>query len=166
MQGAILNHADLRGAIVKDADLEAVSLNHAHLEGADLSGAKISAADFRSAGVWMTRPPEADASGAADFSELALRAVTETDAAQIKQTLERVKSRRLKAQVAEALAPILNVAENGSWNGSADMTRWQSFMSSAAPPVPAPAPVPFDPAVSVPTPVSAPTGYPETIRCG
>ena len=136
LQGAILSYAHLETANLRDADLEAATLNQAQLEGADLTGAKIVGVDLRGAGIWMTRPPENDAEGLADFSGLALKPIAETDVAAMKQMLERIISRRVRAHVAEAFAPLMNLAEGAKWAGTPEQVRWQSFTSVADPALP------------------------------
>jgi uncharacterized protein YjbI with pentapeptide repeats len=136
LQGAILNHAHLEAANLKDADLEAASLNQAHLAGADMSGANIAGADLRGAVVWMTKPPESDPTGVADFTDVALRPLAEPEAALLKESVERIYNQRVRGEVMEALAPILNVAESGTWSSSGDYATWQAL----AAPVPAGAP--------------------------
>ena len=71
----------LQGALLKDAQLDAVGLHQAHLEGADFSGASVPATDFRGASVWMTKPPQLEAGGVADYGDLALKPLDEPDAA-------------------------------------------------------------------------------------
>jgi hypothetical protein len=132
LQGASLSYAHLEAATLRDADLSAASLNRAHLEGADLTNAKITGADFRGASVWMTRPPEVDALGIADFSELAINPVTETDVSTLKNEIDRIRSRRLKATIAEKLAPLMNVAEAAKWGSDPELATWQSLASASA----------------------------------
>ena len=131
MHGAVLSYAQLQGAILRDVDLEGAALPHARLEGADMTGAKIAGADLRGAGVWMTQPPEADASGLTDFTELSIKPIDEADAARLNAMLERIENRRVRGQVAEALAPILNLAESHSWTGTPEQAKWQGLIAAA-----------------------------------
>jgi len=132
LQGASLSYAHLEAAILRDADLSAASLNRAHLEGADLTNAKVTGADFRGAIVWMTRPPEVDALGIADFSELALNPISETDVAAMKNAIDRIRSRRLKTTIAEKLAPLMNIPEAAKWVSDPEIAQWQSFAAASA----------------------------------
>ncbi len=132
LQGASLSYAHLEAAILRDADLSAASLNRAHLEGADLTNAKITGADFRGAIVWMTRPPGIDATGIADFSELAINPITETDVAAMKNAIDRIRSRRLKAAITEKLAPLMNVAEAAKWVSDPELAQWQNLAAVSA----------------------------------
>jgi uncharacterized protein YjbI with pentapeptide repeats len=130
LQGAVLNHAHLEAAILRDADLEAAALNHVRLEGADMTGAKIAGADLRGAGIWMTKPPEADASGMADLTEIAIRPLGEDDIAGLKAMLEHMESRRVRPLVAEALAPLFDPETSGKWSGSPEQSRWASLITT------------------------------------
>lgn len=132
MQGAVLNHAHLQGAVLRDADLEGATLGQAKLQGADLTGAKIYAADFRAAGIWMTHPPEPDASTVADFAELQMKPLDENEISALNLVLGGIESTKLKEQVGDALAPIL-AAEAKSWTGSPDFARWQGFQVAQNP---------------------------------
>jgi uncharacterized protein YjbI with pentapeptide repeats len=131
MQGVQMSHAQLQGAVLRDVDLEGASLVNTRLEGADLTGAKISAADFRGAKIWLTQPPEADATGLADFSEIAMAPLTETDAERLNAMLGRIESKRVRGEVQEALAPILDLAESPKWADSPQQSRWQAHISAA-----------------------------------
>jgi uncharacterized protein YjbI with pentapeptide repeats len=134
MQGAILNFAQLQAANLRDADLEGASLIQAWLHGADLMGAKITAADLRGARVWMTRPPDADAQGMADAGEIVLTPIGESEVASLKQMLERIVSRRIRARVTEAFAPLLDPAAIAAWAQSPDLYAWQSLIASSTQP--------------------------------
>lgn len=134
MQGAILNFAQLQAANLRDADLEGASLIQAWLHGADLMGAKITAADLRGARVWMTRPPDADALGMADAGEIVLTPIGESEIASLKQMLERIVSRRIRARVTEAFAPLLDPAAIAAWSQSPDLYAWQSLIASSTQP--------------------------------
>ena len=123
MQGAILNFAQLQAANLRDADLEGASLIQAWLHGADLTGAKITAADLRGVRVWMTRPPDADAQGMADAGEIVLTPIGESEVASLKQMLERIVSRRIRARVTEAFAPLLDPASDRGLVASARSLR-------------------------------------------
>ena len=132
MQGTVLNHAHLETAVLRDADLEGATLAMARLEGADMTGAKVAGADLRGAGVWMTKPPAPDPSGVADVTGLAVKPLDEAGVDALKRMIERIEFRRLRAQAAEALAPIMKLDESQSWSGSADQARWQSMLLSSA----------------------------------
>jgi uncharacterized protein YjbI with pentapeptide repeats len=131
LEGASLNYAHLEAAVLRDADLSAASLNRARLEGADLTGAKVTGADFRGASIWMTRPPAPDPAGLADFSELYINPITETDVAAMKQAIERIKSRRARTQISEKLMPLMDVAEAAKWVASPDLPPWQSLAAAS-----------------------------------
>lgn len=132
LQGAGLSYAHLQAAVLRDADLSAATLNRAHLEGADFTGAKISGADFRGAIVWMTRPPVPDATGLTDFSELSINPITDVDVAAMKQTIERIKSRRVRTALSERLMPLMNVAEAAKWSSDPELAQWQSLAAASA----------------------------------
>jgi uncharacterized protein YjbI with pentapeptide repeats len=132
LQGALFSHAYLQAAILRDADLEGATLTQARLEGADLAGAKIAGADLRGASVWMARAPDADGSGVADLSGVAMKPLSDTDATELKRAIERIKGRRTRAAVADALAPLMKVAEGGAWASSPDFGRWQGLVNAAS----------------------------------
>ncbi len=131
LQGAVLSLAQLQGAVLQDADLEAGSLHLARLEGADLSGSRITGADFRGAQIWMTKPPLADATGVADFSELVMRPLDEASVGMLTRVVARIDEPRQRSDVADALRPISAIAESRAWSASADQQRWQSFVSGS-----------------------------------
>jgi uncharacterized protein YjbI with pentapeptide repeats len=131
MQGAVLSYAQMQGAVLRDVDLEGAAMPHARLEGADMTGAKAAGADLSGAGVWMTQPPEADASGLTDLGGLSLKPIDEADAARLNGMLERIENRKVRADVSEALAPILNLAESHGWSSAAEHARWQSMATAA-----------------------------------
>ena len=131
LQGAVLSLAQLQGAILQDADLEAASLHLARLEGADLSGARITGADFRGAHIWMTKPPLADATGVADFSELVMRPLDEASVGMLTRVVDRIEEARQRSDVADALRPISAIAESRSWGTSAELQRWQALQSGS-----------------------------------
>jgi uncharacterized protein YjbI with pentapeptide repeats len=148
LQGAVLSYAQLQGAVLRDTDFEGASLAHARLEGADMTNARIAAADLRGAGVWMTEPPDPDTTGVADFGELRIGAITEADAARLEGMLEKIASLKVRAQVRDALAPILDLGASQAWSGSPAHASWIGLATRQAP-----APV----AVQSPnTPVAAP----------
>jgi uncharacterized protein YjbI with pentapeptide repeats len=132
LQGASLSYAHLEAAILRDADLSAASLNRSRLEGADLTNAKITGADFRGAVVWMTRPPLADAAGLADFSELSISPITETDVAVMKQAIDHVRSKRLRTALSEKLMPLMNIPEAAKWVSDPEVAQWQAFAAGSA----------------------------------
>ncbi len=134
LQGAVLNHAHLHGAILRDADLEAAAVSQAKLHGADMTGAHIAASDFRGAGVWMTMPPAADASGLSEFSDLAVRPLDETEQQALKRVIERAEVVSQSA-VGEALGQLANPDLVNSWAQGEELKRWQSMRV----PVPFPA---------------------------
>jgi hypothetical protein len=134
MQGAILNFAQLQMANLRDADLEGASLLQAWLHGADLTGAKITAADLRGTRVWMTRPPNGDAEGMADAGEIVMNPIGEADVANLKQMLERIQSRRIRARITEAFAPLFDPATTNAWAQSPDLVTWQNLVMTSSQP--------------------------------
>jgi hypothetical protein len=134
MQGAILNFAQLQAANLRDADLEGASLIQAWLHGADLTDAKITGTDLRGVRVWMTRPPTADAQGMADAGEIVLTPIGESEVAGLKQMLERIASRRMRARITEAFAPLLDPAAVAGWVRAPDLFAWQSLIASSTQP--------------------------------
>jgi hypothetical protein len=132
VQAASLSYANLQGAILRDADFSTATFNNVRLEGADLTGAKVTGADFRHAGIWLTKPPLADADGLADMSELSMRPLTDSDVAAMKQGIERVRSRRVRAELTERLAPIMNIPESANWIATPEAQQWQSFQAASA----------------------------------
>jgi hypothetical protein len=134
MQGAILNFAQLQAANLRDADLEAASLMQAWLFGADLTDAKITGADLRGARVWLTKPPRPDPEAMADASDLVLAPIGESDVASLKQTLELILGRRLRARLAESFAPLFDSAQNTAWTQSPELAAWQGIVASSTQP--------------------------------
>lgn len=132
LQGVVLSYGQLQGAVLRDADFEGASLAHARLEGADMTNAKISGADLRGASVWLTEPPAADTTGVADFSELRIAAITEADAARLQAMIEKIGSLKVRAEVKDALAPILDLTASQSWAGTPAHARWTGFAASPA----------------------------------
>lgn len=130
LQGAVLNYAHMQAAVLRDADLDASSLYQAYLEGADLSGAKISGTDFRGAGLWITKPPEADPSGAADFSGAALRSPGDNVIEAMKRAVASIENKPVSAQVSEALAPLMDPAARDAWAGTPDHQRWEAMIAA------------------------------------
>jgi uncharacterized protein YjbI with pentapeptide repeats len=131
MQGAVLNHAHLEAAVMRDADMEAVSMQNAKLQGADLTGARIAGADMRMAGIWMTEPPLEDGLGMADLSDASLRPLEEGEVASLTRTVARVDPPRLKAQLADSLAPVMNIAESRKWASTTALRSWQSLVTNS-----------------------------------
>lgn len=132
MQVVNLSYAQLQGAVLRDANLEGASLAHARLEGADFTGAKVTASDFRAARVWQTGPPEPDALGLADLSEINLAAPAAEDAERVTAMLERIDNKRVRTQVKDALAPLANQSESEAWSSSTPHSRWQSLVVASA----------------------------------
>lgn len=131
LHGAMLKHANLQSASLRDSDLSMGSLQLAKLYGADLSGVNIAAADLRSARVWMTRPPDADESGLADFSNIVIRPMSEKEEAGLKERVSSIDDQVLRKRVQEAVAPLLKKVESSAWGSSAEYTRWQEFKDAA-----------------------------------
>jgi uncharacterized protein YjbI with pentapeptide repeats len=127
LQGTMLAHAQLQGAALRDADLEGASLAQANLRGADMTGASATAADARGAAIWMTQPPQADATGLADFGELVLRPPDDGDVDALTRVLERIDGAGVREEVRDALAPLMAVAEARRWAGSVGQLRWQGY---------------------------------------
>ncbi len=154
LQGAIFNYASMQAAVFSDADLDAASLYQAYIEGTDLAGAKVEGADFRGVGVWMTKPPQKDTSGTADFSEMAVRVPGENVHTALTRTIESIVNETTKKQVAEALAPLLDTASLSKWASAREHARWKAMGAPevAAAPVANPAP---DTTGAVPDPVPA-----------
>jgi uncharacterized protein YjbI with pentapeptide repeats len=142
LQGADFSNADLTGAVLsfasldvaglRDAKLNGAVLYRASLRGADLVGASVSGADLREAKIWKTVPPQSDPETVVDTTGLVIAAITPADAAEIKAASERILSRRVKARVAEAIAPLLDVAQAATWSSSSDNYAWQSMASAGA----------------------------------
>lgn len=133
MQGAVLSHADLQGALMRDTDLEAADLGRAKLQGADLTRAKLKAADLKGAGIWKTLPPSEDSFQLADTSELIMKPLEATDTAGIQAVLDKIDNPRLKTQIKEGLAPVMNLMESRKWAGSAEQLKWQAAVAAAGP---------------------------------
>lgn len=130
LTGAGLGYARLDAAKLRDAKLDGAVLYRASLIGADMVNASIVGADLREARVWMTVPPQADAEGLADLTGLVLGALTDAEAADLKAVGERVMSRRARARLAEALAPLVNVPEAAKWESAPDHALWQGLVSA------------------------------------
>ncbi|MEW5964899.1 MAG: pentapeptide repeat-containing protein [Pseudomonadota bacterium] len=131
MQGAVLNHGHLEAAVMRDADMEAVSMQNAKLQGADLTGARIAGADMRMAAIWMTEPPLEDRLGMADLSDASIRPLDEGDVAALTRAIARIDQPRLKAQLADGLAPIMNIAESRKWASTPALRGWQGLITSS-----------------------------------
>lgn len=131
MQGAVLNHAHLQAAVMRDADMEAVSMQNAKLHGADLTGAKIAGADMRMVRIWMTEPPLEDGLGMADLSDASIAPLAEADVAELSRAIARVERPRLKAQIADSLAPVMNIAESRKWLSSPAQRGWEGLITSS-----------------------------------
>lgn len=134
MQGAFLKHANLQSALLNDSDISMGSLQLAQLYGADLTGVKMSAADLRSAKVWMTRPPDADAKNLADLSNLVLRPMSEKDAQELKKQVTDTKDAVLRKRIQEAVAPLLKKAESEAWANSGEYARWLELKEASPAP--------------------------------
>jgi uncharacterized protein YjbI with pentapeptide repeats len=134
MQGAILNFAQLQAANLRDADLEGASLLQAWLHGADMTDAKITGADLRGARIWLTKPPQPDQEGMADAGEMLLSPIGEAEVASMKQMLERILSRRVRARVSESLAPLLDAATVAAWAQSPELGVWQNIAAASTQP--------------------------------
>lgn len=133
LQGAVLSFAHLQGAELRDTDLEAASLYQATLFGADMSGAKIVGADLRGALVWMTKPPQQDATGMADLNGVVIRPIDPAEVAALKEKIDGIQRRRLRERLGDAMAPLMNDADMRGWAASADLQRWQGLIAAAAP---------------------------------
>jgi hypothetical protein len=127
MTAAVLSYARLDLATLRDARLEGAALYRASLLGADMIGASIVGADLREAKVWKTVPPQPDSDGLADLTDIRVSQITDADALELKSALDRVLSRRVKARLTEALAPLINLPEAGNWASSSDYTLWQGL---------------------------------------
>lgn len=132
LQGAVLNYAQMQAAVLRDSDLDAASFYQAALEGADFSSARIAGADFRGAGIWMTKPPEVDMSGVADFTGATVRPPADNVAEALRRSVASIENKPVSTQVAEALAPLLDPALRDGWEGSADQKQWQALIAPSA----------------------------------
>ena len=129
MQGALFNYAHLQGAVLKDAQLDASGFHQAHLEGADMTGASVPAADFRGASLWMTKTPQLEAGGVADYNELAIKPLEDSDAASLARMIKAMPVRAVAEHLNEALGPLLDPALSSAWSSHADFARWQGMAS-------------------------------------
>jgi hypothetical protein len=130
LTAAGLGYANLDVASLRDAKLDGAVLYRASIRGADLKGASIIGADLREAKVWQSVPPNPDPDTFADLSGLKLVALTDADAGELKAAVERIMSRRVKARVTEAIAPLLNVEEGRRWGSTTDYSGWQTLGTS------------------------------------
>lgn len=131
LQAAYLRRADLRGTDLSNADFEAATLEFAMLQGANMADAQIKGADFRGAGVWLTAPPQADATGLADFTGLVVAAVTDADNVALKSDLGRIERPRLRQEIETAMAPLFNAEAVQGWTNSPQSQQWQTLMSGS-----------------------------------
>jgi uncharacterized protein YjbI with pentapeptide repeats len=131
MTGAVLSYAHLDLAEFRDAKLDGAVLYRASLLGTDFVGVSITGADLREARVWKSVPPQADNEGLADLSGVNIAAIGEADVADLKYAVDRVISRRTKARLGEALAPLVDLAEAAKWASSPDHAQWQALVTSA-----------------------------------
>jgi uncharacterized protein YjbI with pentapeptide repeats len=138
LQGAVLNYAHLQGVVLRDAELDAASFLQARMDAADMTGAKLSGADFRGAGVWLAKPPEPDGAGVADFGNLYVKPPSEADIGALRRMLEGFTNRRVRTQVTDALASLLDPKQSAAWETNQDYAKWQGL---AAAPVLGPADV-------------------------
>jgi hypothetical protein len=132
MRGAILNFAQMQGSVLRDADLTAASLLQARLHGADLSGSKITGADLRGVGIWMTLAPQWDSTGMADLSDLVIRPLGENEQEALKGVVPRLPDADTRARSREITTAL--VETGGSWSGSSEHLRWQSWAGASPPP--------------------------------
>ena len=131
LQGAVLNHTHLEGAALRDADLEGADLQLAWLQGADFTGARITTADFRGAAAWRTLPPLPDTGGLADFSQLTLRPLDDSDVQTLKNMVAAIDSPSLKARVADSLQPVFDVQDLAAWGSSIDVQKWKNSQAAS-----------------------------------
>ncbi|MDO9383326.1 MAG: pentapeptide repeat-containing protein [Hyphomicrobiaceae bacterium] len=131
LQGTYLRRADLRGADLSSADLEGATLELAMLQGANMTDAQIKAADFRGAGVWLTQPPQPDASGLADFTGLVMTAVTDADNVALKSDLGRIERPRLRREIETAMQPLFDTPTVQGWTSSVQNTQWQTLIGAS-----------------------------------
>ncbi|MEQ1578900.1 MAG: pentapeptide repeat-containing protein [Hyphomicrobium sp.] len=127
LQGALFNYAHLQGAVLKDAQLDAGSFNQAHLQGADMTGASVPATDFRGASLWMTKVPQLEAGGVADYGDVVIKPIEENDAASLSLMIKAMPVRRVAEHLSETLAPLLDPAQTAGWNSNPDLARWQGM---------------------------------------
>lgn len=99
-----------------------------------MTGAKVPAVDFRGAQVWLTQPPEPDPTGLTDFTDLQMRPLDESEVSRLNAMLERIDQRRVRGQVRDAIAAILDTAESQKWSGSEEYQRWQALLGAATAP--------------------------------
>ncbi|HWK34438.1 MAG TPA: pentapeptide repeat-containing protein [Hyphomicrobium sp.] len=132
LQGALLNFAQLDGAVLRDANLEATSLQQATLVAADMNGMRTAGSDMRGAVIWMSQTPVWDRTGLTDLSELVVRSPSEAERANLKASLERIPQGEGRVRADEFLAMLAE--RDGSWKGSSEQQRWQSW--AGATPVP------------------------------
>ncbi|HEX2843468.1 pentapeptide repeat-containing protein [Hyphomicrobium sp.] len=132
LMGAVLSYTHLELANLRDAKLDGASLYRSSLFGADMIGATIAGADLREAKVWKTVPPQADADGFADLSGLSMTGMTEADVSELKGSVERILSRRVKARLAEQIAPLTNLPELANWASSPEYAQWQSLIAAGS----------------------------------
>lgn len=148
LQGALLNSAHLEASQFQDAKLEAASLNKAKLHAAKLARAEIVATDMRGADVYLATPPAADPGDLADLSGLDFNPPSESDLARMETSLKAISNPATRAQVRDALAPLLNnsgEAQQPDWLSSDDARVWRAYAANSPEPgdngVPAPRPV-------------------------
>jgi len=134
-QGALFNYAHLQGAVLKDVQLDAASFLQAHLQGTDMSGSSVPAADFRGAKIWLTRPPVLEAGGVADYGDLAIQPLEESEAADLSRLIKTMPVRRVAEKLGEVLGPLIDPAQAQAWTAHAELAHWQG-MSTLTQPVP------------------------------
>lgn len=131
MQGVILSHAALEAATLRDVDLEGADLQQTKLYGSNMSGAKVRAADLRGAAVWATNPPAPESLALADMGEIILKPVEQADLDALRSMLERLQNPRVRAEVSDALEPIMDPESSGKWAASSEQQTWQSYIAIA-----------------------------------
>ena len=132
MRGVVLDFAQLQGAVVRDASAEGASLRSTKLQGTDLSGMRLTGTDLRGASIWVTLPPEWDASGLTDLSQFVIRPLDKNEQTALLDAAKRLVDDDARARAKEKIAPL--TAKTDTWTGSANQLRWQSWLGASPPP--------------------------------
>ncbi|MBU2532114.1 MAG: pentapeptide repeat-containing protein, partial [Alphaproteobacteria bacterium] len=133
MQGITLEHAQLQGANLRDADLDSAYMRRARLQGADMTGANLIGADIRQAMVWQTLPPKSDRLRLADMGGLSVRPLDDNERQALLQTVDSIADERLRRNVRDSLAGLLDLTKSASWRETNNAKIWDSLKSIERP---------------------------------
>jgi uncharacterized protein YjbI with pentapeptide repeats len=133
LQGAVFTLARLEGALMRDADLEGAEFGLSRLTGTDFTGSKAVAADFRSSTVWRSVPPAPDPSGLADYGQIVVRPLDDSEVSALRDTVQGIENGQVRRRVSEGLQSLLAPTDVRQWTQTPDAQRWAQFATQPAP---------------------------------